>query len=77
MGHLSPLIRSMNGQQVEKWVQVLMADGETLTIRGVEYVVKNDELPIPDDPKGETKIDALGHLKGGKSASSPREPAEI
>ena len=45
----------------------LMVDGETVTIRGVEYVVKNDELPIPDDPKGETKIDSLGHLKGGKA----------
>jgi hypothetical protein len=29
-------------------------------------VVKNDELPIPDDPKGETKIDYLGNLKGGR-----------
>ena len=57
--------------------KVLMADGETLTIRGVEYVVKNDELPIPDDPKGETKIDALGHLKGGMSLSLQRDPTEI
>jgi chromatin structure-remodeling complex protein RSC7 len=54
---------NMKGEPVE--IHVLMVDGETLTIRGVEYVVKNDELPIPDDPKGETKIDALGHLKGG------------
>jgi hypothetical protein len=56
---------------------MLMADGETLTIRGVEYVVKNDELPIPDDPKGETKIDALGHLKGGKFDPSWKDPTEI
>ena len=56
---------------------MLMADGETLTIRGVEYVVKNDELPIPDDPKGETKIDALGHLKGGMSPSPWRDPTEL
>lgn len=41
-------------------------DGEVITIRGVEYVAHNDELPLPDDVKGETKIDAEGRLKGGK-----------
>jgi chromatin structure-remodeling complex protein RSC7 len=40
-----------------------------IKIRGVEYTALNDELPIPDDPKGETKIDELGRLKGGKSYS--------
>jgi chromatin structure-remodeling complex protein RSC7 len=55
--------------------EVLIVDGEVVTIRGVEYVVKNDELPIPDDPKGETKIDALGHLKGGKSLLSDEDSA--
>ena len=38
-------------------------------------MVKNDELPIPDDPKGETKIDHLGHLKGGRSPFLYRKPS--
>lgn len=45
-------------------------DGEVITIRGVEYVAHNDELPLPDDIKGETKIDAEGRLKGGKLLAS-------
>jgi chromatin structure-remodeling complex protein RSC7 len=80
------VVRRENRAAVEKlkggssffwsWMrEVLMVDGEVVTIRGVEYVVKNDELPIPDDPKGETKIDALGHLKGGKPLSSHEDSA--
>lgn len=41
-------------------------DGEVINIRGVDYVAHNDELPIPDDEKGETKIDAEGRLQGGE-----------
>ncbi len=34
-------------------------------IKGVEYTIGDDELILPDNPKGETKIDAEGHLLGG------------
>jgi hypothetical protein len=32
----------------------------------VEYVVGNDELELPDDEKGETKVDKEGRLLGGE-----------
>lgn len=44
----------------------MIADGEVINIRGVDYTAHNDELPIPDDPKGEAKIDAEGRLQGGE-----------
>ncbi|ORY21113.1 chromatin remodelling complex Rsc7/Swp82 subunit-domain-containing protein [Naematelia encephala] len=37
-----------------------------ITIKGVDYTVGDDELIIDDDPKGDTKIDALGNLLGGR-----------
>ncbi|KAL7421619.1 chromatin structure-remodeling complex subunit RSC7 [Cryptotrichosporon argae] len=40
--------------------------GSTVTIRGVEYTVGEDELVLPEDAKGNTKIDADGHLLGGR-----------
>jgi chromatin structure-remodeling complex protein RSC7 len=36
-----------------------------MTIKGVEYTVGDDELILPDDPKGDTKVDAEGRLLGG------------
>lgn len=38
-----------------------------VSIKGVEYTVGDDELILPDLPKGDAKIDAEGHLLGGKS----------
>lgn len=40
--------------------------GQTLMVKGVEYNIGDDELEIPDDPKGDTKVDAEGRLLGGK-----------
>jgi hypothetical protein len=53
------------------WGKMLTTvDGELVMIRGVEYTAMNDELSIPDDPKGDTKVDAWGKLSGGQSPSS-------
>ncbi|KAK8864469.1 hypothetical protein IAR55_001719 [Kwoniella newhampshirensis] len=38
----------------------------TVTIKGTEYKVGDDELILPDDDKGETKVDAEGRLLGGR-----------
>lgn len=38
----------------------------TVTIKGKEYTVGDDELVLPDDPKGDTKVDAEGRLLGGE-----------
>lgn len=37
-----------------------------MTIKGTEYEVGDDELVIPDDEKGDTKIDERGQLLGGQ-----------
>ncbi|OCF38702.1 hypothetical protein I317_07509 [Kwoniella heveanensis CBS 569] len=37
-----------------------------MTIKGVEYKVGDDEVVLPDDPKGDTKVDAEGRLQGGR-----------
>jgi len=43
------------------------------TINGKEYTFSSDELIIPDDEKGDTKIDIHGVLQGGElSLSLPR-----
>ncbi|WVQ80825.1 hypothetical protein IAT38_002932 [Cryptococcus sp. DSM 104549] len=42
------------------------AMGTTITIKGEEYNVGDDELNLPDDPKGEAKVDASGRLLGGR-----------
>lgn len=45
------------------------------TIKGVTYQIRDDEIVLPDDPRGEAKIDSFGNLLGGKSASqSARQP---
>lgn len=36
-----------------------------MVIKGVEYTIGDDELEIPDDEKGDTKIDKEGRLLGG------------
>ena len=36
------------------------------TIDGIQYETDGEELVIPEDPQGETKIDKLGNLLGGK-----------
>jgi chromatin structure-remodeling complex protein RSC7 len=38
-------------------------------VKGVEYNIGDDELELPDDPKGDTKVDAEGRLQGGKSSN--------
>ncbi|OXG24836.1 chromatin structure-remodeling complex protein RSC7 [Cryptococcus neoformans Tu401-1] len=40
--------------------------GATVSIKNEEYTVGDDELIIPDDPKGDTKIDAAGRLQGDR-----------
>ncbi|WRT66445.1 uncharacterized protein IL334_003403 [Kwoniella shivajii] len=38
----------------------------TVTIKGEEYKVGDDEVILPDDVKGDTKVDAEGRLQGGR-----------
>ncbi|KUI53777.1 Chromatin structure-remodeling complex subunit rsc7 [Cytospora mali] len=33
---------------------------------GPEYDIVDDELALPEDPEGETKVDKLGYLQGGR-----------
>ncbi|OWZ58515.1 chromatin structure-remodeling complex protein RSC7 [Cryptococcus neoformans AD1-83a] len=40
--------------------------GATVSIKNEEYTVGDDELIIPDDPKGDMKIDAAGRLQGDR-----------
>ncbi|WVQ72504.1 hypothetical protein IAR50_002060 [Cryptococcus sp. DSM 104548] len=40
--------------------------GTTVTIKGEEYTVGDDELVVASDPKGDTKIDECGNLLGGR-----------
>ncbi|TYJ54575.1 hypothetical protein B9479_004804 [Cryptococcus floricola] len=40
--------------------------GTTVTIKGEEYTVGDDELVVANDPKGDTKIDECGRLLGGR-----------
>lgn len=41
-------------------------EGNKYSIKNQEYVAGDDELILPDNPKGDTKIDAEGHLLGGR-----------
>lgn len=34
--------------------------------QGNAYVVENDEIVLPSNPKGDAKVDAFGHLKGNR-----------
>lgn len=40
--------------------------GQKMEIKGVEYTIGDDELELPDDDKGETKVDKEGRLLGGE-----------
>nr|ODN97540.1 chromatin structure-remodeling complex protein RSC7 [Cryptococcus depauperatus CBS 7855] len=40
--------------------------GSTVVIKSEEYKVGDDELVLPDDPKGDTKVDAEGRLLGDR-----------
>ncbi|KAK4690013.1 chromatin structure-remodeling complex protein RSC7, partial [Tremellales sp. Uapishka_1] len=40
--------------------------GSKITVKGIEYEMGYDELIIPDDPKGDNKVDAEGRLLGGR-----------
>lgn len=35
------------------------------TVKGVTYQIRDEEIVLPDDPRGEAKIDPLGNLLGG------------
>lgn len=39
---------------------------ETVDVKGETFTVVDDEIQLDDDPRGETKIDELGHLLGGE-----------
>lgn len=43
------------------------APGGKIEIKGVEYTLEDDEVELPDDEKGETKVDKNGRLLGGMS----------
>ncbi|GAA6049968.1 hypothetical protein JCM3770_007073 [Rhodotorula araucariae] len=38
----------------------------SITIKGVTYHIRDDEILLPDDPRGDAKIDALGNLLGDR-----------
>lgn len=38
----------------------------SVTIKGVTYQIRDDEIVMPDDPRGEAKIDSDGNLLGGR-----------
>lgn len=40
--------------------------GQVYTIKGVEYTAGEDELILPENEKGNTKVDAEGRLLGGR-----------
>ena len=39
--------------------------GSKMEVKGTEYVVGDDEVELPDDDKGEAKVDKEGRLLGG------------
>ena len=58
--------------------------GSKVLIKGQEYVVGDDELILPDNEKGDTKIDADGRLLGGReykvvtfTSASRRNPNKV
>ncbi|GAA5992227.1 hypothetical protein JCM10908_001828 [Rhodotorula pacifica] len=38
----------------------------SVTIKGTTYQIRDEEIVMPDDPRGEAKIDAYGNLLGGR-----------
>lgn len=62
-----PRRSAARGQQTSsKAAQDTYTKGAKIEVKGVEYVVGNDELELPDDEKGETKVDKEGRLLGGE-----------
>ncbi|OCF60682.1 hypothetical protein L486_00318 [Kwoniella mangroviensis CBS 10435] len=58
--------------------------GSTMTIKGQEYTVGDDELVLDEDEKGNTKIDVEGRLLGGReyklvtfTSSTRRNPDKL
>lgn len=43
------------------------SEGQKYTIKGVEYIAADDELILPDNEKGDAKVDAEGRLLGGRT----------
>ena len=41
-----------------------------ITIKGMDYDIGDDEVILPDDEKGSTKVDKEGRLLGGQSQFS-------
>lgn len=53
---------------LDRMVLKLMCEvGTVVTIKGTEYEIGDDELILDGDEKGDTKMDELGRLLGGKS----------
>lgn len=46
-------------------------EGDTIEIDGREYHITDDQLSLDTDAAGETKIDASGHLQGGRTFRVP------
>ena len=43
-----------------------MTVGMVTSIKGTDYEIGDDELLLPNDEKGDTKVDDEGRLLGGK-----------
>lgn len=57
----------IEGEYPEEYVYV--PKPQFKTVHGTTYVIEGDQLIIPDDPKGDEKIDEWGNLKGGMLCS--------
>jgi hypothetical protein len=52
-------------------VEIVMGGGKPFRkVKGLVYVLDNDELVTEDDPKGDQKIDKDGVLQGGEVTCS-------
>ena len=40
-----------------------------INIKGTDYMIGDDEVILPDDEKGNSKVDEAGRLLGGKSSN--------
>ncbi|ORX36579.1 chromatin remodelling complex Rsc7/Swp82 subunit-domain-containing protein [Kockovaella imperatae] len=40
--------------------------GSTINLKGIDYTLGDDEVELPDNEKGDAKIDSLGRLTGGR-----------
>ena len=46
-------------------------DAEVVEVEGREYRIEDDALVLDTDPAGERKVDAAGHLQGGRTYRVP------